>query len=84
MNKKSFLKPVPLLVATLLASGAAGSVANDAQAMSAAQVASNSAAQDLTLKPADDGGTTPLGHRSHSSHSSHSSHHSHYSGFMGQ
>ncbi len=86
MNKKSFLKPMPVLIASLLASGALvnGSAAQAASLILKNESEQSSTSRDLILQPADQDSTVFLDHRSHASHSSHASHHSHYSGFVGE
>lgn len=84
---KKFLKPVPVLIATLLAAGAfasGGSSVEAANLVSKRETEQASENRQLLLQPADSDETVFLGHRSHSSHASHASHHSHYSGFVGE
>ncbi len=88
---KKFLRPVSVVVATLLASALQNSANATPSLLASLEKASelssvkttqiSSPVQQLMVKPA----TTPsrLRQAQHMSHSSHSSHRSHYSGYSG-
>lgn len=96
-QKKLFLKPVSLLVASLLTTTVATDafskdVVETAKANSVLQASLESSKNreksdaaeiepSLVLVPSDNEDMQQMGHHSHSSHSSHASHRSHYSGY---
>lgn len=87
MSKRNFLKPVEVVLATLLAVGTPMiSPATTIDSMASApaitkQSASTPAKSPLLVKPSQNNGkqASHYSHSSHASHASHSSHASHYS-----
>jgi hypothetical protein len=90
MSARKFLKPLSVLIATILGSTTSNSAEGKALIEKALDGNSNPEPissvegrpdpEQIVLDPSSDG-MINLGHHSHSSHASHASHRSHYSGY---